>query len=228
MFWTSKLLLASASKMLEEALSSSHPESCLVVPDLSKHDLRQFYSAAFTGGLEDTERLRSISSVASTLALHHLQTWQEEEEEEEEEEEDVSGGVKRLQKSDKIKLSHYFQHCPDSGPASSSLETQLKPFTAIPADCPDCGRKFPGSAGLDQHRARVHLRHRLGHSHWSRSLETLCSDWLEHAPALLCYKDTLKRQAMPLVGSFRCLELCRYGIRELRASATPRTWSGPV
>ena len=160
-FWTSKLLLASVSKMMEEAISSSHPESCLVIPDLSKHDLLQFYSAAFTGSL-DTERMRSINNVASTLALHHLHQsgvrshW---EDEEEEEEEDVSSGVKCLKKSDKIKLSHYFQHWSEGPPSHgspASLETQLKQFNGSPVECSDCGRKFGGLRHLERHRASVH------------------------------------------------------------------------
>ena len=138
-FWTNKLLLASVSKMLEEAIITSQPESCLVVPDLSKHDLSEFYRAALTGSEDSSERGSScLASVASTLSLHHLPLgqagqahWQEEEEEEEEEE--VSGGVKCLKKSDKIKLSHYFQHwtdSPDHGSSPGSLEAQLKPFNS--------------------------------------------------------------------------------------------------
>ena len=129
-FWTSKLLLASVSKMMEEAINTSHPESCLVVPDISKHDLLQFYSAAFTGSL-DSARLRSIKNVASTLALHQLHqggTGAHWDEDMEEEEEDVSGGVKCLKKSDKVKLSHYFQDSSGSPsqPGPASLEAQVR------------------------------------------------------------------------------------------------------
>ena len=134
-FWTSKLLLASVSKMMEEAINTSHPESCLVVPDISKHDLLQFYSAAFTGSL-DSARLRSIKNVASTLALHQLHqggTGAHWDEDMEEEEEDVSGGVKCLKKSDKVKLSHYFQDSSGSPsqPGPASLEAQVREISSI-------------------------------------------------------------------------------------------------
>ena len=141
--------------MVGEALNGSHPESCLVIPDLSKHDLLQFYTAAFTGSL-DSARVRSIRSVASTLALHRVH-WDNQEEEEEEEDVPV---MKCLKKSDKIKLSQYFQ--PQSeAPSQSSLgantvETLLRPFSVSSVECQDCGRRFSGVAQLESHRNMVH------------------------------------------------------------------------
>ena len=166
-FWTSKLLLASVSGMVAEAISVSHSESCLVIPDISKHDLLQFYTAAFTGDL-DTGRVKSIKSVASTLALTHLtlgqdrEHWEEDEdEEEEEEEEDGAASMKCLKKSDKIKLSQYFQHRIESSSSSSShgnMESLLKPFTVNCVECSSCGRKFAGISQLEKHRAAVHRK----------------------------------------------------------------------
>ena len=145
-------------KMVGEALSGSHPESCLVIPDISKYDLLQFYTAAFTGTLDST-RVKSIRSVASTLALHRVHWDNQEEEEEEEEEEDVPV-MKCLKKSDKIKLSQYFQPLTEAPSQSSlganSVEALLRPFSVSCVECQDCGRKFSGVAQLESHRNMVH------------------------------------------------------------------------
>ena len=67
-FWSNKLLLAAASKMMAVAISSSDPESCLVIPDLSRHDLKHFYDTVFRD-YEEIVNINSIRNVANTFSV---------------------------------------------------------------------------------------------------------------------------------------------------------------
>ena len=103
--------------MMSVAISTSDPESCLVIPDLSRHDLQRFYESAFRGLSEDRET--SAMRVASTFAVEGLFLKEKEdgksndeyEIDDDEEEEEIAPEIFGcLKKSDKIKLSQYFGH----------------------------------------------------------------------------------------------------------------------
>ena len=100
--------------MLSVAITTSDPESCLVIPDLSRHDLQIFYNNAFRGYTEnDNKNIRSIKNVADTFAIGpimesnmEVEVENEEDEEEEDDEDNTPVLFGYLKKSDKIKLSH--------------------------------------------------------------------------------------------------------------------------
>ena len=154
--------------MLSVAITTSDPESCLVIPDLSRHDLQMFYNNAFRGYTEnDHKNIRSIKNVADTFAIGpimesslEVEVENEEDEEEEDDEDATPVLFGYLKKSDKIKLSHYFGHsqndaCEDS---SNNIELQLRPFRQNCFLCKICNRKFSESSQLEKHRNVVHSK----------------------------------------------------------------------
>ena len=160
-FWSNKLLLAAASKMMAVAISTSDPESCLVIPDLSRHDLKHFYDTVFRD-YEEIVNINSIRNVANTFSVETLfdqvNSW---EHEDEDDEEDTTPDLfDCLKKSDKIKLSQYFEHEKDSTTEDKGkdLELQLKPFRQNCFQCKSCHRKFCDSSQLERHKNFVHAK----------------------------------------------------------------------
>ena len=62
-------------------------------------------------------------------------------------------------------------------------------------------------------RAWGRSRNGVEHSHWSMSIEILCSDWFRSC-FLIPWRHS-KSEEMPLVGALGCFELCLYDTREL-------------
>ena len=161
-FWSNKLLLAAVSKMMAVAISTSDPESCLVIPDLSRHDLKHFYDTVFRN-CDEIVNMNSIKNVANTFAVESLvdkvNNW-EEHEEEDEEEDTTPDLFDCLKKSDKIKLSQYFGHDKDSTSEEKGkdVELQLKPFRQNCFQCKNCPRKFSDSSQLERHINFVHAK----------------------------------------------------------------------
>ena len=159
-FWSNKLLLAAVSKMMAVAISTSDPESCLVIPDLSRHDLKHFYDTVFRD-YDEIVNMSSIRNVANTFAVETLidkvNNWEEDEDDEEETTPDLFDCLK---KSDKIKLSQYFDHDKDSTSEEKGkdLELQLKPFRQNCFQCKICHRKFCDSSQLERHTNFVHAK----------------------------------------------------------------------
>ena len=143
------------------AILRSDPESCLVIPDLSKQDLKQFYEHAFRGS--EVKSCESIRNVATTLSVDTLTNekfqWAGENVEFDEDD-SLPDLFDCLKKSDKIKLSQYFCHNQDEKTIDklSSVEVQLKPFQDETYHCHICHRTFSEAIQLDRHKNTVHLR----------------------------------------------------------------------
>ena len=150
------------------AISTSDPESCLVIPDLSRHDLQRFYESAFRGLSEDRET--SAMRVASTLAVEGLFLKEREdgkindeyEIDDDEEEEEIAPEIFGcLKKSDKIKLSQYFGHGSErdrSYDGFSKDDFPLNLFREKKIECKECSRKFSDDSQLESHAKIVHSR----------------------------------------------------------------------
>jgi len=158
-FWSNKLLLASVSKMVSQAISTADPESCLVIPDISKHDLKRFYDATFRN-VQEKESLKSIKNVGGTLSVYgfHSSEVDEEVHEEYDEDDHVPEIFDCLKKSDKLKLSQYFNHEQSkSGVHKTEMDNiMLGPFKQNCFQCKLCGRKFSDSIQLERHKKHVH------------------------------------------------------------------------
>lgn len=152
--------------MMSVAISTSDPESCLVIPDLSRHDLQGFYENAFRGFSED--RVTSAMRVAATFAVEGLiledgkkgkSSDEYEIDEDEEEEEIVPEIFGCLKKSDKIKLSEYFGHSSEndrSFDGFSKIDFHLSLFKEQKFQCNECSRKFSDNYQLERHHKLVH------------------------------------------------------------------------
>lgn len=155
--------------MMSVAISTSDPESCLVIPDLSRHDLQRFYENAFRGFSED--RATSAMRVASTFAAEGLiskdgENWKRNQEyeidEEEEEEEIIPEIFGCLKKSDKIKLSEYFGHSSENERSFNRLSKNDFHSNLFDMEqkfqCKECNRKFNDSFQLESHHKIVHFK----------------------------------------------------------------------
>ena len=156
------------SQMMSVAIATSDPESCLVIPDLSRHELQRFYENAFRGLAENDSSC--VKRVVSTLAVEGLFLRDEERlnnnddydmEEDEEEEDSVPEIFGCLKKSDKIKLSQYFGHGSENDISSdkhSEIDLQLNQFRQNYFQCKQCSRKFSESSQLEKHNNIVHVK----------------------------------------------------------------------
>ena len=149
--------------MVSQALATSDPESCLVIPDLSKHDLKQFYDLAFKE-IQDTSYSTSIKNVVTTLSIDPLTNNSKETgfEEDSEDEDSIPDLFDCLKKSDKIKLSQYFGHDQDtfSGDADDNVtDTGIKTnskFIKNYIQCNKCDRSFSDDVQHERHKIVVH------------------------------------------------------------------------
>ena len=156
--------------MMSVAISTSDPESCLVIPDLSRHDLQRFYESAFRGLSEDRET--SAMRVASTFAVEGLFSKDREDgksnnefeidDDDDEEEEEIAPEIFGcLKKSDKIKLSQYFGHGSESDKSSGKIsknDFSLNLFLEKKVECKECNRKFSDNSQLESHTKIVHSK----------------------------------------------------------------------
>ena len=146
--------------MVSQALATSDPESCLVIPDLSKHDLKQFYDIAFKE-IQEISSSSSINNVISTLSIDPLKKIHEDEEfdGDSEEEDSIPDLFDCLKKTDKIKLSQYFGHnqenCSEDG---NEMEIGIGPLSLNQnyIQCNKCDRSFSDNIQHERHQNIVH------------------------------------------------------------------------
>ena len=199
-FWTNKLLLASVSKMVGEALEQSDVDSCLVIPDLCKNDLETFFNTTLESNImnQNTNCVRRVANLLSVDGLcepfHDL-----------EDDYVQANGIEYasiIQKNDKAKLAKYMGHFCDN------IEKNMKEISnnyQIPAvklfkdfshSCQFCYRKFSDNAHLQRHVGLVHTSKNISADSVSQNYECqICDEKFKFAASVkkhvwLVHKET--------------------------------------
>ena len=159
-FWASKLLLASVSRMIGVALEQSDADSSLVIPDLKRNDLEIFFNTILESNLVN-EKTNSMKKVLSLLCvegfcepLEHLEEYTV-----------ITNTIDYtniLTPGDKGKLEKYFgksYHVNENkihGQIKKENVSAVRLFNTVVCQCEPCERKFSDNKSLQRHIGLVH------------------------------------------------------------------------